>query len=107
MAGERAEDGVNRRNFLPGVAVASAAGAVAPVQAKAASAAPDPARPSALRPSAALAKAEMGTPEPPKHAGGAPASDFMVDVIKSLDIGYGAATPANSFRGLHESVLTY
>ena len=107
MARERAEDGVNRRNFLTGVAVASAAGAVAPVQAKAASAAPEPARPSALRPSAALAKAEMGTPEPPKHAGGAPASDFMVDVIKSLDIDYVAANPANSFRGLHESLLTY
>src|SRR3974390_1184976 len=107
MARERAEDGVNRRNFLTGVAVASAAGAVAPVQAKGPSAAPEPERPSPLSPSAALATAEMGPPAPRNQGGGAPASDFMVDVIKSLDIDYVAANPANSFRGLHESLLTY
>jgi len=31
----------------------------------------------------------------------------MVDVIKSLDIDYVASNPASSFRGLHESLLTY
>src|SRR6185437_6038572 len=107
MARKRAEHAVNRRNFLTGVAVAGAASAVAPVQAKETPAATPPSRPSALRPSAAVAKAEMGAPEAPKHAHGNPASDFMVDVIKSLDIDYVAANPANSFRGLHESLLTY
>src|SRR3954465_328697 len=34
-------------------------------------------------------------------------SDFMVDVIKSLDIEYLAANPGTSFRGLHESLITY
>jgi acetolactate synthase I/II/III large subunit len=36
-----------------------------------------------------------------------PGSDFMVDVIKSLDIDYVASNPAHSFRGLHESLINY
>jgi acetolactate synthase I/II/III large subunit len=106
MARKRADEGVNRRNFLTGVAVAGAASAAAPVQAKETPGAL-PARPSALRPSAKVAKAELETPEAPKHAGGRPASDYMVDVIKSLDIDYVASNPAQSFRGLHESLITY
>jgi thiamine pyrophosphate-dependent acetolactate synthase large subunit-like protein len=34
-------------------------------------------------------------------------SDFMLDVIKSLDIAYVAANPGSSFRGLHESLINY
>jgi acetolactate synthase I/II/III large subunit len=34
-------------------------------------------------------------------------SDFMLDVIKTLDIEYLAANPGTSFRGLHESVINY
>jgi acetolactate synthase I/II/III large subunit len=103
MAKKRA-DGVDRRSFLTGVAVASAATAAMPAKA---APTPPPAAPSALRPTAAVAKAEMGTPEMPKHAEGRPASDYMVDVIKSLDIDYVPSNPAQSFRGLHESLLTY
>src|SRR4051794_26988192 len=36
-----------------------------------------------------------------------PGSDFMVDVLKSLDIKYLAANPGSSFRGLQESVVNY
>jgi thiamine pyrophosphate-dependent acetolactate synthase large subunit-like protein len=36
-----------------------------------------------------------------------PGSDFMVDVIKSLDIPYLPSNPAQSFRGLHESLIDY
>ena len=36
-----------------------------------------------------------------------PASDFMVDVIKSLDIDYMASNPGSSFRGLQESIIAY
>ncbi len=36
-----------------------------------------------------------------------PGSDFMVDVIKSLDIEYICANPGSSFRGLQESVVNY
>src|SRR4029077_13523540 len=34
-------------------------------------------------------------------------SDFMVDVIKALDIDYVAANPGSSFRGIHESLINY
>lgn len=34
-------------------------------------------------------------------------SDFMVDVIKSLDFEYICANPGSSFRGLHESLINY
>jgi acetolactate synthase-1/2/3 large subunit len=36
-----------------------------------------------------------------------PGSDFMVDVLKTLDFEYIAANPASSFRGLHESLISY
>jgi acetolactate synthase-1/2/3 large subunit len=35
------------------------------------------------------------------------ASDFMVDVLRSLDIEYVCANPGSSFRALHESVINY
>ena len=100
---------VNRRNFLGGIAVA---GATAVSDTKSAQAAtstdikPD-AAPAALRPTAKVAAAETSAPAEAGHAAGPYASDVMVDVIKSLNIDYVAANPANSFRGLHESLLTY
>jgi thiamine pyrophosphate-dependent acetolactate synthase large subunit-like protein len=33
--------------------------------------------------------------------------DYMVDVLRSLDIEYFAATPGNTFMGLHEAVINY
>jgi len=100
---------LSRRNFLSTVAAAGAVTAVTDLDSKAvaAPAAPAPAKPSAVRPSAKVAAAETGTPEVSEHGPGAPTSDFMVDVIKSLDFDYVAANPADSFRGLHESLLTY
>ena len=34
-------------------------------------------------------------------------SDFMIDVLKSLDLGYVFSNPGSSFLGLHESITTY
>ena len=34
-------------------------------------------------------------------------SDYMVDVLKSLDFEYICANPGSSFRGLHESLINY
>ena len=34
-------------------------------------------------------------------------SDFMVDVMKSLDLDYVCANPGSSFRALHESIINY
>jgi acetolactate synthase I/II/III large subunit len=36
-----------------------------------------------------------------------PGSDFMVDVIKALDLDYISTNPGSSFRSLHESLINY
>ena len=80
---------LNRRKFLAGVALTGAASAPLPTDAARAAVETTPAaaaRPSALRPTAAVAAAETGTPQVSAQSGGAPNSYFMVDVIKSLDI---------------------
>ncbi|MFZ2091969.1 MAG: thiamine pyrophosphate-dependent enzyme [Pseudolabrys sp.] len=101
---------LNRRKFMAGVALAGASAAPLPTDvanAAALAVSPGTARPSALRPTAAVAAAETGIPQASVQAGGAPSSDFMVDVIKSLDIDYVPCNPAQSFRGLHESLIDY
>jgi acetolactate synthase I/II/III large subunit len=93
-----------RRNFLSGVLASSAATVMAPAQA----ADPvKPAAPSALPPSGKAIAAETGVPPDLGHAEGKPGSDFMVDVIKSLDIKYLPSNCASSFRALHESLIDY
>src|SRR5690242_3089493 len=82
---------VDRRKFLTGVAVAGAAGAVTPQSAEAAGAAGAQAArlPSALPPTAQTIAAETGVPEEGMNRiGGVAGSDYMVDVIKTLDIKY-------------------
>jgi len=101
---------VSRRKFLAGVAVAGAASAVPPAQAATtASASAAPRRPSALPPTAHVAAAESGTPNElsTSRIGGTPGSDFMVDVIKTLDIKYAPSNCASSYRGIHESLINY
>ena len=88
-----------RRDFLKGVATASAAGVAMVQQAQAAAPAVNAA---AAKLSEVDAKAvESGRLIP------RPGSDFMVDVIKSLNVEYVAANPGSSFRSLHESVVNY
>src|SRR5436309_3059827 len=101
---------VSRRKFLAGVAVAGAATAVPPAQAATAgSISAAPRRPSALPPTAHMAAAESGTPSElsTSRIGGTPGSDFMVDVIKTLDIKYAPSNCASSYRGIHESLINY
>src|ERR1700761_106575 len=101
---------VDRRKFLTGVAIAGAAGAVVPQGADAAGVAgAQSARvPSALPPTAQTIAAETGTPEEgPNRIGGKAGSDYMVDVIKTLDIKYLPANCASSYRGIHESLINY
>jgi acetolactate synthase I/II/III large subunit len=103
---------VSRRKFLAGVTVAGAATAVTSPAASAAtqstSANAVPARvPSALPPSMQVAAAEVGTPKELARATRPDGSDFMVDVIKTLDIEYLPSNAASSFRGLHESLINY
>ena len=93
----------SRRAFLKGAAVAGAAVTILPdrpaLAGGAASPAPTPApTPPAARPRAP--RVDVGDVRDP-------GSDFMVDVIKSLDIAYVACNPAHAFRGLHESLIDY
>jgi thiamine pyrophosphate-dependent acetolactate synthase large subunit-like protein len=112
MANKVPHPDVSRRKFLAGVAVAGAATAVTPPIADAATSAtpsdtPSARLPSALAPNMQVAAAETGTPKELPRIGGVAGSDFMVDVIKTLDIKYLPANPASSFRAIHESLINY
>src|SRR5579883_136262 len=97
-----AQDGIDRRSFLKGAAAAGAAAALAGTLAE-----------------TAHAQEATGSPAAEKPAGGGqkqllssivisrPGSDFMVDVMKSLEIEYLAANPGSRFRSLHESIVNY
>src|SRR5450631_2258800 len=100
---------VDRRKFLAGFAAAGVAGAVTPPAARGADAVAQdaPRAPSALAPSAKTVEAETRTPRELARVPGIPGSDFMVDVIKTLDIKYLPANCASSYRALHESLIDY
>jgi thiamine pyrophosphate-dependent acetolactate synthase large subunit-like protein len=97
---------VDRREFLKGAAVT---GAAALVPAAAPLAAQGPAAPAQAPPAPAGAARETDPAVntevlgPDERAGG----DFMVDVLKSLKFDYIASNPGSSFRGIHESIITY
>jgi acetolactate synthase-1/2/3 large subunit len=101
--GPRRKNPVSRRDFLKNAAAGAAVLAAAPA------ATAQPATPERDTP-AIPASPEVDHRPPPgteiltaERTG----SDFMVDVIKSLDIEYVCANPGSSFRGLHESIINY
>ncbi len=101
----------DRRKFLKGAAATTAAFA-----APAAQAAPSPS-PQAQRPANATATPptdaqlarETGPakPAPASRVIEHPGSDFMVDVLKTLDLEYLGANPGSTFDSLHESIINY
>jgi len=101
---------VGRRGFLKDAAAGAAALVAAPALAGGAQTPPQAQlRPTAPPPSAGLVAAET-TPPPPRvdvYTTDRPGSDFMADVLKSLNFEYVAANPGSSFRGLHESFINY
>src|SRR5438128_4246015 len=111
MARKHPRPEVSRRKSLAGAAVAGATTALAPPAAKAAATTDAsisaPRRPSALPPTMQVAVAETETPRELARIGGVAGSDFMVDVIKTLDIKYLPSNCASSFRGIHESLINY
>jgi acetolactate synthase I/II/III large subunit len=101
---------LDRRRFLAAAAVAGAASTVKPAVAATGAAAPaQPRVLSALPPNERIAAAETGVPDiaPYSTEHRRPGSDFMVDVIKTLEIKYLPANPASSYRALHESLIDY
>src|SRR5438034_2851629 len=106
----------DRRRFLTGVVAAGAATAMAPTATLAqepagAGQSAAPHVPSALPPNAQVAAAETGNPGEgngeQSRIKGVAGSDFMVDVIKTLNIKYLPANCASSYRGIHESLINY
>jgi len=100
---------VGRRRFLQGAAV----GAAALVAKSAPSLEAETEQAAAAAPPAAPPPTQLAadTDPPPRRTSARivehPASDFMVDVIKSLGFEYAAANPGSSFEGLHESIINY
>lgn len=86
---------VNRRGFIKGAMAGAAALVAQPGSTLAGQAAPS------------------SQASPPESSGAEvlvtdrPGSDFMVDVLKSLDFEYMAANPGSSFRSLHESFVDH
>jgi acetolactate synthase-1/2/3 large subunit len=96
---------MNRRGFLKRAAAASAATLAAPALPAAAQ---SPARRAAASATPIMSAAtEASPPDPEVLTADRTGSDFMVDVLKSLDLDYICANPGSSFRGLHESVINY
>lgn len=106
----------SRREFVKGAAL-GAASLVLDGAAQQPEAAPVPPRPAVVLPSEAQAQVEYGasaaaeapaqasTPAPSPAT--AHTSDFMVDVLKTLDLEYAAINPGSAFQGLHESIVNY
>lgn len=92
---------LGRRRFLKTVATAGAASAIAPSTAIGAPQSNNPAPVVARDPQTGRVPiAEAPTTD-------RPASDYMIDVFKSLGFEYAFSNPANSFRSLHESLINY
>jgi hypothetical protein len=87
---------LDRRSFLTGAATGAAAGFLAQ-QAPLASAQQSPAE----------IRADVSQARDTSSDARRPASDYMVDIFKSLDIEYMFSMCAASFMGIHESVLNY
>jgi acetolactate synthase-1/2/3 large subunit len=118
----KTRNSVGRRGFLKGAAASAAAGAaalVAPVATSIAEAqtASAPAEQliaqqrngSAPVPGQNTLAREGGTttPAPVTEFIEHPGSDYMVDVLKSLDLDYLGSNPGSTFESLHESLINY
>ncbi|MDH3198705.1 MAG: thiamine pyrophosphate-binding protein, partial [Candidatus Krumholzibacteria bacterium] len=106
-------EGLNRREFLSS---ATAAGVAAAALAKPDGAsAQDAGQPMAAAAPPTPAQLAMEYDDPAGYSAEEirdyfvkhPGSDFMVDVIRSLDIDYVTTNPGSSFRGIHESIVNY
>ena len=96
---------LERRSLLGGLTAAS----VAPFlgSAQAAGSAQADAAPQRPGHGAGVAETAPVSAGVPAEAAGRAASDYMVDVIRSLKIDYITANPSSALRGLHESIINY
>lgn len=98
----------SRRHFLKaaGVVGAAAASAATPNSASAVPAPPQP-LPKAAGPGPRQLAAETLPPSADPVNQTSSGGDYMVDVLKALDVEYLAINCASSYRGLHEAVLNH
>jgi acetolactate synthase-1/2/3 large subunit len=96
-----------RRNFLKGATLAGAAALTTPVSANVPASGVSEERAKATVPGPRLAAAETMPPSDDPVSQSSSGGDFMVDVLKTLDIDYLAMNCASSFRGLHEAVINH
>jgi thiamine pyrophosphate-dependent acetolactate synthase large subunit-like protein len=106
-----------RRGFLKGAALGGIAAAATPALAVAQTAPAAGAKPAAG--SAARVDPNKARPAQPVSTAGEATNrdegatyttcggDYMTDVLRSLGIEYFAATPGNTFMGLHEAIVNY
>ena len=95
-----------RRNFLKGAGVVSAAMLTPPATASAQLAAPKPSLKAAV-PGPKLIAVETQPPSKDPVNQTSSGGDFMVDVLRTLDFDYLAMNCASAFRGIHESFINY
>jgi acetolactate synthase-1/2/3 large subunit len=105
MSKRRNSPDPGRRGFLKGAGLVGAA-ALTPAAAKAQVAAPKASLRAAL-PGPKLTAIETLPPVKDPVTQTSAGGDFMVDVLKTLDIDYCAINCASSFRGIHESLVNY
>jgi acetolactate synthase-1/2/3 large subunit len=97
---------VDRRGFLKGAAATVVTGVTAGTDALAQEQVAQ--RNGTAQPNPATLAADTGIrPVVSSRIVEKPGSDFMVDVLKTLDLEYVAANPGSTFEGLHESLINY
>jgi acetolactate synthase I/II/III large subunit len=96
----------SRRNFLKGATLVGAATLTPPVAANAVPAPPQPKLTSAV-PGPKQMAVETTPPSSDPVNQTTSGGDFMVEVLKTLDLDYLAMNCASSFRGLHEAIINY
>jgi len=99
---------LGRRGFLKGAAAGAAAIAAAPQLTKAQAPA-ERGNATAPAPNGPAVARENGAAQPatPGRFIEHPGSDFMVDVLKTLNIEYLGSNPGSTFESLHESLINY
>jgi acetolactate synthase-1/2/3 large subunit len=101
---------VDRRGFLKGAAAGTVGSVVTSVVTGTGAEAQEQVaqRNATAQPNAATLAADTGVrPVVSSRIVEKPGSDFMVDVLKTLDLEYVAANPGSTFEGLHESLINY
>jgi acetolactate synthase-1/2/3 large subunit len=96
----------DRRSFLKGAVLAGSA-AITPTFAATAQIVPPRLDFKAAAPGPIQTAVETSPPDKDPATQTTSGGDFMVDVMKTLDIDYAAMTVASSFRGIHEAILNH